>query len=104
MATLGRSPPFVASRHFPRFIGDIYPAIESGVAVLSFVLQSSGSPRYARDDGKLYVIPSKTTRYPCYSADVDFFFGKPRRRVVLPYNRGERESNSAHSADEHKYR
>ena len=34
VATLGRvAPPFVASRHFPRFIGDIYPAIEGGAAV-----------------------------------------------------------------------
>ena len=33
MATLGRvAPPFVASRHFPRFIGDIYPAIMDGAA------------------------------------------------------------------------
>ena len=27
-------PPFVASRHFPRFIGDIYPAIVVGVACI----------------------------------------------------------------------
>ena len=27
-------PPFVASRHFPRFIGDIYPAIKVGVAYM----------------------------------------------------------------------
>ena len=33
VATLGRvAPPFVASRHFPRFIGDIYPAIMDGAA------------------------------------------------------------------------
>ena len=25
-------PPFVATRHFPRFIGDIYPAIKDGAA------------------------------------------------------------------------
>ena len=27
-------PPFVASRHFPRFIGDVYPAIEDGAAYI----------------------------------------------------------------------
>ena len=35
VATLGRvAPPFVASRHFPRFIGDVYPAIEDGAAYI----------------------------------------------------------------------
>ena len=34
-ATLGRvAPPFVASRHFPRFSGDIYPAIKDGAACI----------------------------------------------------------------------
>ena len=41
-------PPFVASRHFPHFSGDIYPAIKGGAAVWSFVLQSSGLPRSLR--------------------------------------------------------
>ena len=27
-------PPFVASRHFPRFSGDIYPAIKDGAACI----------------------------------------------------------------------
>ena len=31
MATLGRVAPFVAPRHFPRFIGDIYPAREEPI-------------------------------------------------------------------------
>ena len=30
-------PPFVALRHFPRFIGDIYPAIKGGAAAWAFV-------------------------------------------------------------------
>ena len=42
-------PPFVALRHFPRFIGDIYPAREG--KWLAFVLRSSGLPRFARNDG-----------------------------------------------------
>ena len=62
-------PPFVASRHFPRFIGDIYPAIKVEAAVWSFVPQSSGSPRYARDD-VLFVVIAKE-RSDC---------GNPRNR------------------------
>ena len=43
-------PPFVASRHFPRFIGDIYPAIKVGAASYPSVLQSSGLLHFVRND------------------------------------------------------
>ena len=48
-------PPFVAMRHFPRFIGDIYPAIKVGVAIWSCVLQS-GLLYYVRNDGLCIVL------------------------------------------------
>ena len=62
MATLGRvAPPFVAMRHFPRFIGDIYPAIKVGAAVRSNVYRHSEAlPKPPRQ-----VAPSPP-RYACH--------------------------------------